>query len=147
MKKALFIIVLIGFYMCKIQKKMTNEFLTFKGGEKYVFVTPEGYISEKRYESENKYAQDYLFSDSSLFYITTFSNTNNYEEIRRQDSYADRFSAFHSGDTITLNGVDKQGLYWKDRLIKNGVTIGYSKVSSKNKDDFDKAIFSIRKND
>ncbi len=146
MKKLLFTIILFTFFDCNVQNELYKQFHTPKGRDKYIFEVPKKYVSENKIGSGEKYyAQDYLYSDSSLFYVTTFPNTENYEEIREQNTYYKRFSAFHTGDTITIEGIDEKGLYWKDRLLKGGITIGYSRVSIKNKSTFDKSILSIRK--
>lgn len=145
MKKVLFFIILIASVSCVSQKQGQTIFQSVKGGDKYKFSIPKGYIDEKRFAGDNEYSQEYYYSDSSIFYITTFRNTTNYEEIRKQETYYQRFNALNEGDTITLKGINDHGLYWKDRLLKGGVTIGYSNVNSNSKSEFDKSVMSIKK--
>lgn len=138
-----FFLFLITFVSC-VSHRLT-KFQPYKKGSIYKFIVPQGFLEEKRFSGCHEYSQEYYYPDSSVFYVTTFENTHNYEEIRKQNTYADRFSAFRSGDTITLEGIDGRGLYWKDRLLIGGLTIGYSKVPTDKKSDFDKSILSIRK--
>ena len=47
-------------------------------------------------------------------------------------------------DTLCVFGVDSLGRYWKDSLLSNGITLGYSKVPKERKLEFDKVIASFR---
>jgi len=96
---------------------------------------------EGDYEKEYRY----WYSDSSVIYVTTFENTINYEVIRQQETYYDRFNAFHSKDTLTLEGRKSDGTYWKDKLLETGVTIGYSRVPQNRLKEFTDALYSIKK--
>ncbi len=46
-------------------------------------------------------------------------------------------------DTLTLQGKDKFGRYWKNKKLKE-ISIGYLNVPESRKIDFDKAISSIK---
>ncbi|WP_375562958.1 hypothetical protein ACE193_10675 [Bernardetia sp. OM2101] len=100
---------------------------------------------EVSYLSGNhEYTQQYLYNDSALLYITTFSNTPNYPQTRKENYYYERFYAILNKDTLCISGIDSLGKYWKDSLLSNGTTLGYSKVSEERKVDFDKALSSFR---
>lgn len=114
-------------------------------GQWYVFTPPEGYVQEIHYFNEHGYGQEYIYPDSSKFYVLTFTDTDNYENIRNQGTYNLRFWALHTNDTMTLSGKTKDKLYWKDRLLKCGITIGYTKVKLDKKKHFDQSIYSIKK--
>ncbi len=77
-------------------------------------------------------------------YITTFENTMNYEDIREQGTYYDRFNSLHSKDSLTLKGFSQNGLFWKDKLLKNGITIGYSRVPKNRLREFNESLLSIK---
>lgn len=94
--------------------------------------------------AENEYVQQYSYNDSTLLYITKSDNTPNYEQIRKQGQYYDRFNAILNHDTLCLFGVDSLGRHWKDSLLSNGITLGYSKVPQERKLEFDQAIASFR---
>ena len=46
-------------------------------------------------------------------------------------------------DTLTLEGIDTNGLYWKE-VFRGKICVGYSKVNESNKSSFDKAIESFK---
>ena len=144
MKKIVFIFFVFGVLSCKIYRERVIKFKPYKSDCEYSFLVPGGY-QEKRILGDHEYQQEYWYSDSIVLYITTFRNTFNYEIMREQGVYYDRFEALNSGDTITLKGTNKTGLYWKDKLIENGITIGYSNVPSEKIGEFDKAVLSIKK--
>ena len=93
---------------------------------------------------DHEYVQQYSYDDSALLYITTFDNTPNYEQIRKQGQYYERFNAILNYDTLCISGIDSLGRHWKDSLLSNGITLGYSKVPKERKLEFDKAISSFR---
>lgn len=146
MNKMKIIYFLVGCILgCTAQKVGFLKFEPFKdGGPKYIFQTPLGY-QEKRYSGDHEYQQEYWYPDSIVFYVTTFRNTYNYEQIRQQGTYYDRFEALNSNDTITLKGQDEKGFSWKDKLDGNGVTIGYSNVPPDRLDEFNKAVASLKR--
>lgn len=88
----------------------------------------------------------FLYSDSSLIYITDEKGTPiiNYKNID-SDSIAIQksFLALMENDTLTLQGQDKSGKYWKNKKLKE-ISIGYLNVPENRKEDFDKAISSIK---
>ena len=105
---------------------------------------PQNYVFEGL-QGSHEFEQRYWYSDSSVIYITNFENTINYKEIRQQNTYYDRFNALQSNDTLTLQGVNIDGLYWKDMLLGGGITIGYSRVPQYRVKEFEKAISSAKK--
>ena len=119
-------------------------FKAYKNGVEYSFVPPSKY-DEKRVISESNYSQEYMYIDSTIFYLSTFKSTYNIDEIRKIDRYSDWFIAQNSNDTITLAGIDIQGQYWKDVLLESGVVIGYTNVSFESLKEFEDAIASLKK--
>ncbi len=113
-----------------------------KGLMKLKMKIPEDYIFEGL-QGDQEVEHRYWYPDSSVIYITSFENTLNYEDIREQGTYYNRFKSYHNNDTLTLRGISSNGLYWQDKLLKNGVTIGYSKVPKNDLQDFISAIESI----
>jgi hypothetical protein len=83
----------------------------------------------------------FWYKDSCAIYVSYASDgaTLNYENIRNQSgSYGKRFIA----DSILLEGVDQFGKYWKE-YKKDRIFIGYYRVNSHNKNEFDKALQSF----
>lgn len=109
----------------------------------YKLDIPKGYEFQGL-AGDHEFEKRFWYPDSSVIYITNFDNTLNYYEIRNQGTYYDRFDAIHSNDTLTLAGKDSLGMFWKDKKLQN-VTVGYSKVPPSSKEEFDKAISSVRK--
>ena len=130
---------------CGAQDKGLFEFKPIKGGLAYRFKAPVGYLEKKYLRGDNESQIEFWYRDSSVFFVTTFKNTYNYEEIRKQGTYYDRFKALNSGDTITLQGIDENGLRWKDKLIGKGIIIGYSRVLPDRLAEFERAVSSIKK--
>lgn len=146
MKKLLLISLIISATACQIFK---TNYLIFEPSRaiKYRFEAPKGY-QESRILGDNEYAQDYWYKDSAVFYLSTFSNTFNYAEIRSQGTYYERFEAVvlnPPGDTLTLSGYDQEGLAWKDKLLSDGVTVGYSRVPPERLEAFEYALASVKK--
>lgn len=115
----------------------------FNETERIKIGVPKNFVFEGL-QGNHELEHRYWYSDSSVIYITTFENTVNYEEIRKQDTYYKRFNAFHSKDTLTVCGV-KDELYWKDKLLETGITIGYSRVPKNKLEEFENVILSIKK--
>lgn len=145
MKKGiLYLVLILGVASCFSRKASGLIFNPYKDGPLYSFELPSGYI-ESNVSGDNEYLKQYLYKDSLVFYVTSFRNTHNYKEIREQGTYYDRFNALTAKEMLTLQGVTKDGLYWKDKLLKNGITIGYSKVPKDRKLEFDQAILSVER--
>ena len=122
---------------------------------------PKGYdlkIYSITVENENQY----LYSDSSMIYLTNFKNTPNYknilytndsifnfrfqnqELIKGINELSDKESIKILPDTFELSGIDKDSLYWKD-IKFDKISIGYKKISKEKKDMFDGALKSFKK--
>lgn len=106
---------------------------------------PEGFTKEIIEAGQNT-EHHFLYSDSSLIYITDEQGTPtiNYKNINN-DSIAIQksFLASMENDTLTLQGKDNLGRYWKNKKLKE-ISIGYLNVTESRKADFDKAILSIK---
>lgn len=88
----------------------------------------------------------FKYPDSSIIYITNERGTPsiNYHNID-SDSIAIQksFLSNMEGDTLTLKGVDDNGLHWKNIKIKKG-SVGYLNVPKSRKAEFDKAIEKLQ---
>lgn len=108
----------------------------------YALDVPKGYDFEGL-AGDHEFEKRYWYPDSAVIFITTFDNTLNYEEIRNQGTYYAKFSTLHAGDTITVSGETKFGLFWKEKILEF-VTIGYANVPAYRKAEFEKSIRSIK---
>ena len=141
MKAAIIIIIFFGvFSSCSNYR--TISYRLGKSEVIYLMDIPKGYKFEGLAGS-HELEKRFWYPDSSVIYITTFHNTINYNDIRKQGTYYDRFYALPTIDTLTLEGVDSLGLLWKDKKLRH-VTVGYSKVPENKKDIFEKIIISAR---
>lgn len=136
------ILLLLCFITISCTTTKTVSYRIGKSPIKYKLEIPKGYIFEG-IAGDHEFEKRYWYPDSSVIYITTFSNTLNYDEIRSQGTYYQRFQAIHSNDTLTLAGQDSTGMFWKDKKLKY-ITVGYSNVPLSGKAVFDKAIDSAR---
>lgn len=103
---------------------------------------PKNYVFEGL-QAGREIEHRYWYTDSIVLYITTFENTLNYSQIRAGGKYYERFEALRSGDAITLSGYNSKSLYWKDRLLKSGITIGYRNVPREKLNKFDDLVNSF----
>ncbi|MDO8366819.1 MAG: hypothetical protein Q7T20_08495 [Saprospiraceae bacterium] len=120
----------------------TVSFRVGRSTMKYQMNIPKGYKFQG-VAGDHEFEKRYWYSDSSVIYFTTFSNTLNYDDIRNQGTYYNRFDAILSDDTLTLSGIDSSGRYWKDKKLQY-LTVGYSKIPFNRKKEFEKAISSFR---
>ncbi len=99
-------------------------------------------IIEKGQDIEYRFS----YSDSSMIYITDESGTPelNYNNIDNDSTAIQKsFLASMENDTLTLQGKDKLGRFWKNKKLKS-ISIGYLNVPEARKSEFDKAISSIK---
>ena len=137
------ITVLLIIVSCKSTQESGISYSTNTIRAKAVF--PEGFTKEIVEAGQNT-EYHFLYSDSSVIYITDEKGTPtiNYKNIDN-DSIAIQksFLASMENDTLTLQGKDKLGRYWKNKKLKE-ISIGYLNVPESRKADFDKAISSIK---
>ncbi len=140
------------FVSCGCQKKFDRiVFYHYEPEEnghrksKYVMQIPKGYELEKVGAGGEKGIEDkYIYSDSSIIYITDFFNTPNEENINNQEGIkSKKLIALSEGKELILEGSNN-GKFWKEIILKNGIKIGYIGVSEKRKPEFEKAIHSFR---
>ena len=92
--------------------------------------------------------KSYSYPDNCIFYVSDEKgNTSlNYENIRNNQLMSDKsISASIKNDTITLQGVDSNGNYWKNKYDKE-VNMGYKNVSKERKKEFDLYLLNIKRN-
>jgi hypothetical protein len=105
---------------------------------------PKGY-SQTITSGDHAFCYSFTYPDSSIFYISTFANTDNYRAITEQGLQPNWSAAIRYNDTITVSGQDKNGLYWKDQRLQDGTIFGYSKASKAKAIVFNQAFETIRK--
>lgn len=139
-KFLIYIVITFFIFSCNSPYKM----IKFRGKNKEVLKLniPKNYIFEGL-QAGRKLEHRYWYTDSIVLYVTTFENTLNYNQIRAEGKYYERFEALRSGDTIILSGYNSKSLYWKDKLLKNGITIGYKNVPVKKLNKFDSLVNSF----
>jgi len=141
MNKVILCIYTLTFMLAVIGCKSIYSVVKYKhlGIDRIKLRIPKNYVFEG-FQGDHQLEHRYWYSDSSVIYITTFENTMNYEDIRKQGTYFDRFNSLRSKDSLTLRGVNKSGLFWQDKLLENGITIGYSRVPNYRLRDFNEII-------
>ncbi|WP_062061809.1 hypothetical protein [Aquimarina longa] len=137
------IIGLLFIISCKTTQKSNVTYFT--NTIKVNAVIPKGFKKEI-IEVGHNIEYHFLYPDSSLIYITDEKGTPtvNYKNID-SDSIAIQksFLASMENDTLTLQGKDKHGRYWKNKKLKE-VSVGYFNVPENKKTDFEQAISSIK---
>lgn len=91
-------------------------------------------------DAENGKENQYLYADSSVFYITNKQGTPNYSVIRGQD---DAYSKQFISDSLSLTGIDEKGNYWREIKYLN-LFYGYKNVPSNKKQVFDKVLSTLK---
>lgn len=134
----LLIFILIG--CSSIYRNIKYEYGTSK---ELVMKIPGNFVFQG-IQGDHELEHRYWYSDSSVIYVTIFDNTMNYDEIRKQGTYYNRFNAIQASDTLTLTGTTQNNLHWQDKLLENGITIGYSKVPDKRLVEFNNALRSVK---
>jgi hypothetical protein len=106
---------------------LTYEIMIPKGYEREIVKTGSEYVEYR-----------YKYPDRSVIYVTSHpqgpSNINHNEVTAMKDSL---------GVGALAVGACLDGLCWKDRTLEGGITIGYAKVPTDKKDQYDKALESI----
>ena len=147
--------VFFALFGCRQQEKTIGndyKYTTFvykKYKHKYKLKIPVGYklsTTSAGYLSviENRF----YYSDSSVVYISLIKDfaSPNYHNISLDSSLLRRrFDAFLNSDTITLNGRNNKGLYWKEIFCNDEVSIGYYNVSPVKKHIYDNILNNVSK--
>jgi hypothetical protein len=107
-------------------------------GHKLVVKIPGGYrFTHVGWES---LYDGYEYRDSSTIYVTdrydAGINATNIKDAGLTDEF---FAAKMENATVSFNGVDKKGLYWR-YLVIGLYSIGYRDVKEARKAEFDKVI-------
>lgn len=128
---------------CSINKNIkTAKYSVDNKGHKLVLQIPRGYaFTHVGWES---LYDGYEYQDSTILYVTDgYDAAINDNNIKDADLTSKLFNAKMERDTITLNGVDKKGLYWRYTVL-GLYGIGYRDVPKVKKALFDKVIDSAR---
>ena len=92
-------------------------------------------------ERGNDLEKQYWYPDSLSIYISSdLMAYLNYDNIRATGRSGDRNFLL---DSLTLEGRDKKGLYWKDIKMKQ-ICVGYVNVPKEKKELFENALKSIK---
>ncbi|HVW99889.1 MAG TPA: hypothetical protein VHA52_05585 [Candidatus Babeliaceae bacterium] len=136
---ALFILMAIG---CATTKRVSfntrdNTGRTFE----YQMRIPKGYIV-KNYSFENEGAKILIYPDSSRLYFSDNTKPSAFypDAYKKYGEYIN--IRFLTADTITIDGVDEVGKYWKTRKARI-VVYGYMKVPIEKKKMFDRIINNV----
>ena len=150
--KGLYILAMTIVISCSGQKEFSKAvFLHDEPTEnghvkrKYSLQVPKGYELEKiKAGGEIGQEDRYVYSDSSMFYVSTFEGTPNEESIINQEgAKSKKYMALAEDTDLTLEGNNK-GKYWKEVILKNGIRLGYKGVTDKRKSDFENAVQSFK---
>ena len=126
-------------FSCKSQYDAVSVKIN-AAGEKVRVNVPKGYTRETVL-GDSEYEQKFIYSDSSVFYVSTFNNTSNYDDIRQSNQYGRWFDAIHSEEKAleAFYGRNKNSFFWKDIVLGN-VIVGYTQADSIKSKKFDATI-------
>lgn len=157
-----FFFIVISLWSCKITKQtsLINYKIDYKNEnphkiEDYSMSIPSGYKLEFIVGEYSEIEQQYTYKDSSKIYITNSGSSSfTYNYIKKLDDsvVSKRFESLelrkhlmkelgkvYTVDTIILQGLTSDNLYWKDIRIDN-ISIGYADVPENRKVEFDRAL-------
>lgn len=145
--KKLFILSAIILYSCSI-KTVRYKSKTYEKPQTYTLFTAKVPAGFKRVEKfyNHSYEVFLIYKDSAIIFFSndkwngSYTNIQNRNESRLQDKIIFKKSLT---DTVSISG-EKNGKFWREDLL-NDVIIGYKNVPSKRKEEFDKAIITIKR--
>lgn len=127
---------------CATTKKVSFKVIDSQGQKiHYQMCIPKGYIV-KIMNYENERAKVFLYPDSSRFFFSDNTKPSAFYPDVYKKYGKDINIKFLSTDTITINGVDEAGKFWKERKAKI-VAYGYMKVPIEKKEEFDSIINKV----
>ena len=100
---------------------------------------PKDYKSKAYIENwEGLPEKRFWYADSGVLYICDDKGGSwlNYNNIVSQQGALSKKIIY---DTLTLQGIDKDGKYWKEIKLDR-ISLGYSRIPKERKDEFDKAV-------
>ena len=128
---------------CNIAKDTALAKFPNKKQSSFTMQIPKGYVF-KGQEGDSEDENLYIYPDSSMLFITDFTNSPNYDILVKEKLYYTKFAAnVLSNDTLFLEGVSKDK-HWRDITYGRKICIGYSNVSKVKKPQFDQALKSFR---
>ena len=150
--KNIYLIFIFVIFSCSSTKdligvKYAKYSNTTKKNYIYKIYIKKGFTVKEIHGGNEWKQKEYKYPDSSTFYISDEDgNTSlNYDNIRDNKIQSDKsFMAFANKDTITLQGVDKKGNYWKNRF-DGEVNIGYLNITKERKEEYEKMLSSVLK--
>jgi len=113
----------------------------------YTVLLPKEGKKEKHYPHNDEIYTEFLvkYKDNSIFYISNdIWNISNVNARNLMDVGINGYSKKAILDTISYNGIQKDGKFWKE-ITLGEIIIGFSNVPEERKFAFDKAINSIVK--
>jgi hypothetical protein len=141
--KRLFVILLIALCSsCMVQK--TFKFST--GELRYSMEVPLGYKLSKTTDDHGYIENRLLYPDSSIIYITNDDKSGGAVNAIKVKEYGQGiYLKILSSDTLDISG-NEAGKYWREQKV-NKVVVGYINVLPDKKEQYDKALATLRKKD
>lgn len=148
------IIVLLFFASCMNEySRITFTHYSSDSTEqnKYIYTSkvPKGFtLKTYKADGESGIENQYLYSDSSMLYISDFGSSLNEQNIRNEGYASKKFEYImqegsSTYDTLILSGKNANGLYWKE-IVMGNLYIGYLNVNLEKKSAFDNALETFK---
>ncbi len=110
----------------------------------YLLSLPKGFELKKLKDDEGYSEYQAAYTDGPIVYITDDNKSGGSIDVPKRSKYGDDvYIRVLANDTLILSGVDTNGYFWKEVKNRN-VVIGYVNVPSNKKEEFDKALDSLR---
>lgn len=140
MKKTILILSVIFFAGCGSAKKVyfkTDTYISKGIKEKFEIIIPKHYINVSS-NIGNNLLKKWMYKDESYLYISlniSFADSPNVKNWMKCSNTKIKCT----------EGVDEMEKYWKELIIDN-LVVGYKDIPKERKEEFDKAILSLKRN-
>lgn len=142
MFKAVVLVVFVSVFTgCYAQKNL--KFNAYK--QNFVLSLPGGYKLKKYSDDEGNKEYHALYPDSSIVFITDDNTSGSaFNRYKLQKYGKDVALRINLSDTLTLEGIQPDKRYWKEKKIDK-VVIGYLNIPKERITIFDQVLSSLNK--
>jgi len=140
-KTVVFVVFVSVFTGCYAQKNL--KFSAYN--QTFVLSLPGGYKLKKYSDDEGRREYHALYPDSSIIFITDDNTSGSALNRYKLQKYGrDIALRINVSDTLTLEGIQSDKRYWKEKKIDK-VVIGYMNIPKEKIAIFDKVLSSLNK--
>jgi hypothetical protein len=139
LKIFVFVVLVSVFSGCHAQKNL--KFSAYK--QTFILSLPEGYKLKKYFDDEGTREYHAIYPDSSIVYITDDNKSGSVFNRYKLQKYGKNVAIkINVSDTLTLEGIQPDKRYWKEKKIDQ-IVIGYMNIPKEKTAIFDHVLSSL----